>query len=378
MHHLKNSNHIACFFATSGHSGVDRIVKNLLPGMVEAGYQVDLLKIRNHGPQLTGKSHGVRVIELQAKHVYTAVPGLVSYLRHKRPNVLLTDKDRVNRSAILARLLALAKTRLAVRLGTTVSLNLASRGHLDRMVQRTSMRFLYRYADAIIMPSMGAATDFSQTTGIPRNSISVVPSPIVTPELYKQSETLIDHPWFQTGETPVILGVGELSTRKDFATLLRAFAAMSDNSAYRLVILGRGRQRERLESLARELGIADRFSLPGFVDNPYPYMKRARLLALTSRWEGLGIVLVEALALGTPVVATDCPNGPAEVLGNGRFGSLAPVGDHLALANAMAEQLNQPPTAEQFQQAVTPFSLNNSVAGYLRAMGCTANEPESR
>jgi len=239
------------------------------------------------------------------------------------------------------------------------------------------MRWLYRYAKAIVMPSAGAALDFSQTTNIPLDRIAVVPSPIVTPELRRQSEAPIDHPWFKAGQPPVILGVGELSTRKDFATLLRAFAALPDNPNYRLVILGRGRQQQQLESLARQLGISDRLSLPGFIANPYPYMKQARLLALTSRWEGLGIVLVESLALGTPVVATNCPSGPAQVLGDGRFGSLAPVGDHLAVAQAIQQQLNHPPSETQFQQAVAPYLLNSSLAGYLQAMGFAVNRMET-
>lgn len=364
---------IACFFATSGHSGVDRVVKNLLPGMAAAGYRVDLLKIQQHGPRLTGDEYGVRVIELKAKHVYTALPELIRYLRRERPAVLLTDKDKVNRTAILARGVARTETRLIVRIGTTVSVNLASRGIIDRLLQRSSMRYLYNSAEAILMPSAGAADDLAEATGIARHLISVVPSPIVTPDFSIQSEATIDHAWFQEGERPVILGVGELSSRKDFATLLRAYAAMPGNSSYRLVIIGRGRQQAALLLLAEQLGIADRLSLPGFVSNPYPYMKRAKLFALTSRWEGMPVALIEALALGTPVVATDCPSGPREVLEGGRFGSLVPVGDHRALSQAMAQLLNSPPPREALLQAANPFHLENSVSCYLAAMGLPGN-----
>ena len=360
---------IACFFATSGHSGVDRVVKNLLPGMVAAGYRVDLLKIRRHGPQLTGEEHGVRVIELKAKHVYTALPELIRYLRRERPTVLLTDKDRVNRTALLARGIARTETRLSVRIGTTVSINLASRGVIDRFLQRNSMRYLYSLAEAVLIPSAGAADDFAAATGLARELISVVPSPIVTPDFAIRSKDPIDHAWFRDGEPPVILGVGELSSRKDFATLLRAFAAMPGSSAYRLMIIGRGRQQAALQLLATQLGIADRFCLPGFVANPYPYMKQAKLIALTSRWEGMPVALIEALALGTPVVSTDCPSGPREILENGRIGPLVPVGDHRSFAQAMAQLLNAPPPREALLQAVKPYHLENSVARYLAAMG---------
>lgn len=377
MPQTPDPNHIACFFATSGHSGVDRIVKNLLPGMVAAGYSVDLLKIQEHGPQLSGEGHGVRVIELKAKHVYTALPELVSYLRRERPTVLLTDKDKVNRTAILARRMAGTQTRLSVRIGTTVSVNLKSRGIIDRFLQRISMRYLYRSAEAVLMPSDGAADDFSKSTGLSRQLITVVPSPIVTPDFKIRSEEPIDHSWFQEDEPPVILGVGELSSRKDFATLLRAFAAMPDNGSYRLVILGRGQQKSALQILAEQLNIADRFYLPGFVPNPYPYMKRARLFAMTSRWEGMPVALIEALALGIPVVATDCPSGPREVLDNGRFGPLVPIRDVQALTQAMSQLLNSPPRRETLLEAAEPYHLENSLSRYLAAMGFTKNGIEA-
>lgn len=368
---------IACFLATSGHSGVDRIAKNLLPALARAGYSVDLLKIRRHGPNLPDDIPGLRVIEFKARHVYTAFPELLSYLKNQAPEVLLTDKDRVNRTAIFACLFSGAKTRLAVRIGTTVSVNLTSRRWLERWIQTLSMRFLYRRAHAILMPSADAADDFAQTIGLSSERISVVRSPIVTPQLLALAERPPTHPWLTDKQAPVILGVGELGSRKDFATLIRAFALLRHQRECRLIILGRGRQQDRLLALAQELGVAQDVDMPGFSDNPYSSMRVADLFVLSSRWEGLAVALVEALALGTPTISTDCPGGSREVLQSGRFGPLVPIGDATTLAEAMVRVLNDPLPAETLRQAASPYNLQNSVADYLRAFGLST-PPESR
>ncbi|MCU7919252.1 MAG: glycosyltransferase [Candidatus Thiodiazotropha sp. (ex Epidulcina cf. delphinae)] len=360
---------IACFLATSGHSGVDRVAQNLLPGLAAAGYPVDLLKIRNHGPYLAEqRPANLRVIELNARHVYSALPEILSYLRHHRPAVLLSDKDRVNRTAILANALTGGKARLALRSGTTVSLNLASRGRFDRFLQRNSMRYLYRLADVVLMPSRGAADDFAHAIGLPRERISVVPSPIITPSYRERLHQPMDHPWFRPGEPPVILGVGELCRRKDFTTLIRAFAQLSNSYDCRLLILGEGRARGRLEQEVRRRKLEQRISLPGFMANPYPYMKQAGLFVLSSLWEGMPVVLIEAMAAGTPVVATDCPSGPAELLGALPGRPLAKTGDVSGLAQAMARQLDNPPPSSLLSASVADYTLENSVASYLAAM----------
>lgn len=363
---------LAIFAATSGHSGVDRIFANLIPAISEQGVQVDLLGIENHGPVLESLPDGVRYLRFPVRHVVSALPYLVSYLRKARPVVLLSDKDRVNRLAWLARSLSGVKSRLAFRIGTTVSQNLASRGWLDRTIQTKSMRFLYRHADHILVPSKGVADDLSEYARLPRSAISVVPNPVVRSDMVRLASLKTDHPWFDVDSTPNILGVGELSARKDFATLIRAHARLTKRMDCRLVILGEGRRRERLLQLARDLGTEDRVSLPGFVANPYPYMSRADVFALTSHWEGLGIVLVEALALGTPAVACDCPSGPREVLDGGRHGPLVPIGDDAALADALEALLRKRPDRANLAQAASPYTVEASARAYLSALGLDA------
>ena len=364
--------------ATSGHSGVDRVVGNLTRQLDDWGIGVDLLRVHGHGPHLDreGLRH-VRAVDLGTRHVNTALPALVRYLRRARPVALLTDKDRVNRIAILARAAAGGGTRLAVRLGTTVSINLADRGRVERWAQRASMRWLYPFADRVIVPSAGVADDLAAYTGLARDHIQVVRSPIITAGLPARAAAPVDHPWLAPGQPPVILGVGELGYRKDFETLIRAFARLAPGRPARLLILGRGRRRERLIELAATLGVGERVDLPGFVANPYAYMARASLFVLSSRWEGMPVALIEALACGTPAVSTDCPSGPRELLADGRAGALVPVGDAGAMAAAMDRWLDAPhPPRQVFDAVVADYRIEASARAYLDALGVPVPGPE--
>lgn len=360
---------IAFFLATSGHSGVDRAMKNLIPAVARRGYRVDLLHVRRHGPYLEDLPEGVNVIDLGSSHVYPSLPAVVRYLKRERPAVMLSDKDRVNRTALLARAVARVPTRVVVSSGTTISIYLAGVGPFERWLQRTSMGRLYPYADRIIVTCAGVADDMSAYTGLARDRIEVVASPVVPDTLLDGPQPLPDHPWFGAGQPPVILGVGELSGRKDFEMLLRAFALVRAQRPCRLMILGRGKQREHLLSLAAGLGIAEDVALPGFVASPYTYMAHAAVFAFPSRLEGLGFVIIEALAVGTPVVSTDCPSGPREILRDGCYGPLVPVGDHQAMAQALVRVLKQPRDREFLRSAARPYTVETATDAYLQAFG---------
>ncbi|MGD9299694.1 MAG: glycosyltransferase, partial [Thiohalocapsa sp.] len=183
------------------------------------------------------------------------------------------------------------------------------------------------------------------------------------------------HPWLDEAAqhaAPVLLGAGRLERQKDFPTLLRAFAALRGERRCRLVLLGEGAWRHRLTAEAAALGVAADLDLPGFQSNPYPFLARARVFVLSSAWEGSPNVLTEAMALGTPVVATDCPSGPREVLADGRFGRLVPVGDAAALAKAMAATLANPLPAAVLQHAVAAYRSDASAAAYAAALDAVA------
>lgn len=361
---------IALFLATSGHSGVDKIAKNLVPALSRRGYQVDILKIRGHGPHLEELPPGVRIIDLGTSHVYSAIPAIVRYLKRERPAVLLADKYRVIHTAYFAKVLSGVSTRLIFSMGATISIDLAGRTAFERWYQRQFIRHFYPHADKIIVTSKGVADDMATFTGIDRNGIEIVSCPVVAAKLLQTRPDRPDHPWFHPGEPPVILGVGELSKRKDFETLIRSFALVRAKRPCRLVILGRGKQRNLLTALAKELGVADDVDLAGFQLNVYAFMAHAALFAFTSRHEGLGFVLIEALAVGTPVVSTDCPSGPREILQDGKYGELVPVGAVDALATAIVKVLDAPPPDPDFlRQGALPYEIEQSTDAYLRVFG---------
>lgn len=329
---------ICIFVATSGHSGVDRYVKNLAPELVRQGVAVDILKVRNHGPYFEATIPGLNIIDLKAKSVYASLPEVVNYLKREKPKALLSDKDRVNRTALIAQKLSGVKVKVFVRSGTTVSIDLQHRNWLDRQLQKLSMGKLYRLADGVIIPSQEAAKDFAAFTGFPYERIQVLPLPLLPKSFTTQRP---EHIWFKEDSPPVILGVGELCERKDFATLLRAFALVREKKNCRLVILGRGKQKEKLENLAKSLNIDDDVDFLGFQNNVYDFMRYSQVFAFSSKWEGFGAVLTEALACGTPVVSTSCPSGPRELITKRNLGSLVEIGNAEELAKELLYWLEQ-------------------------------------
>jgi len=369
---------IAVLVSYSGDGGVERMMVNLAGALARTGRPVDLIRARATGSQ-TRLPEGVRVIDLPTNHTRTAAGPLAHYLRNERPAGLLAAKDRANRVAVRARNRAGTGTPLAVRVGTHLGESLRGRSRLHRALRYRLARATYSKADAVVAVSRGVAEDLARIVGLDPGAIRVVPNPVITPALHEQAEPAAEHPWLAPERAePVLLAAGRLTRQKDFATLLRAFARLQLRTPARLVILGEGPKRGDLEALARELGIADRVDLPGFLANPYPVLARADLFVLSSAWEGSPNVLTEALALGTPVVATDCPSGPRELLGDGHYGPLVPVGDDTALAQAMAGVLDHPPEAATLQEAVTAYNAEASARAYLGALGITPPKDKDR
>jgi glycosyltransferase involved in cell wall biosynthesis len=282
---------------------------------------------------------------------------------------MLVAKDRAGRLAVLARLVSGIPTQIVVRLGTNLSAALAHRSGLKRWLRGLPIRLLYAYFDQVIAVSEGVKQDTLAVSGIASDLVKVVRNPVLTPRLHELARQPAPHPWLNEPDIPVILGAGRLTVQKDFSTLIRAFAKLRKSRNCRLIILGDGRQREKLNALAEELGVSHEIDLPGFTDNPYAYMAKVALFVLSSRWEGSPNVLTEAMTLGTPVVSTHCPSGPEEILEAGRIAPLVTVGDPESLALAMAQVLDNPPDSDMLRQAVREYEVETSATHYLKILG---------
>jgi glycosyltransferase involved in cell wall biosynthesis len=329
---------LAFFLPGLYEGGVERIMLNLAKGIADRGYSVDLVLARAEGPFMNDIPDSIRLIDLKASRVLSSTPALMRYLRHERPMTLL--------SVMYANIIAVWSKRMA---GIPLRAILAEHNTLSSVVSGGKdirwhiyprlAKWFYPWADGIIAVSGGVADDLAQMIKIPSDRIQVIYNPIVTPDLFEKSRVSIEHPWFTSGEPPVLLAVGRLTAQKAFDVLIRAFAQVRKDHPVRLMILGEGEKRLELEALIREYALEQDISMPGFVPNPYPYMAHAATFVLSSRWEGLPTVLVEAMALGIPIISTDCPSGPREILKDGKYGKLVPMGDQFALANAIATSL---------------------------------------
>lgn len=359
---------ISVLISFSGAGGVERMVMNLIREFARQGISVDLLTIRASSDHLAAIPESVRVIPLKATHALTSIPEVRRYLRDEQPQAMLVAKDRAGRAALLARKLVGANTRIAIRLGTNLSTALAEKSGLQRWLRTAPMKLIYRLAEQIIAVSEGVAQDTIAITGISPGRVTVIRNPVITPTLYQQAEAPAPHAWLEDKSVPVIMGMGRLTKQKDFPALIEAFAKLRQHRRARLIILGEGKQRELLERMAKQGGFEQDLLLPGFQSNPYAWLSKADLFVLSSRWEGSPNVLTEALALGIPSVATNCPSGPVETLQRGKIGPLVPVGDIDALADAMRKTLEQPPDNEFLQAAVAEYNSQTSAQHYLQTL----------
>ncbi|WP_028490860.1 glycosyltransferase [Thioalkalivibrio sp. ALJ15] len=310
----------------------------------------------------------VEVVDLRSRGKFDSLFKLRRLLRQDPPAAVLTAKDHSAKVAVLGRMLGWVPSPVFVKVTNTPSQT------LRRRFKRRSARWLYRRADRIIAISEGVRDDLIEHFDVDPDRIEVIYNPTVTPDIPERVKAPVGHPWFAGDGPPVIVGAGRLTPQKDFATLLDAFARVRERRSVRLVILGEGPLREALLGQARRLGVAEAVDLPGYVPDPLPYFARAGVFCLSSRYEGLGNVLIEALAAGAPAVATDCPSGPAEILQHGRIGPLVPVGDAGALAGALESTLADPPGEERIREGLDRFRSDRVALRYAQVMGLVKAE----
>ncbi|MCC6454641.1 MAG: glycosyltransferase [Caldilineaceae bacterium] len=355
---------VAIFLPSLSGGGAERSMLNLAHGIAGCGYPVDLVLAQATGPYLSHVDAAVRIVDLKASRILACLPALVRYLRREEPAALISALNYANIVALWARSLAGIPSQVLVNEQNTLSRSAHNSARRRQRIVPLLVKHFYPWADHVIGNSQGVADDLSQVTGIPRERIQMLYNPVITPEVREKARAALTHPWFRPNQPPVLLAVGRLTKQKDFPTLIQAFAQVRQSRPARLLILGEGPDRPELEALVNQLDLREDVAMPGFVENPYAYMSHASLYVLSSQWEGLPTVLIEALYCGSPIIATDCPSGPREILVDGQHGVLVPMGDVNALAQAIQAGLageTPQPTAESWH----PYSLEAVVDQYL-------------
>ncbi len=394
--------HLALFIRSLGADGggAERNWLILAEEFARQGHRVDLVLGKRSGHFADTIPTGVRVVELGVTRPWSlvravvtdpvragrvapalfampppwilgAVPRLAGYLARERPDALLSALGYGNVAALWARERAGTdkEVRVVISERNTLSVRAEQASARRWRVMPEIARRWYPRADAILAVSRGVADDLAATLGMPPERIVVTGNPVVTPDLATRAEEPVDHPWLRAGEPPVVLGVGKLRPQKGFDVLIAAFARARAKRPLRLVILGQGPERARLLQQAKRLGVADDVALPGFVGNPFAWMARCGVFVLSSRFEGLPGVLIQALACGCPVVSTDCPSGPSEILGPGAVAPLVPVEDAAALADAVSGALDAPTSDREKRVArASDYRVERVAPRYLDAL----------
>ena len=385
--------------------GAERVMLSLALGFADLGYEVDLLVCEMRGELCASIPNGVNLIALQPTGLlaglwaalrshrggagkilsyivsnhkiprsFRFIRGISDYLQARRPAVILSVLAKSNVNAVLAVALAGVETRICLGVQIFMSTRYQEglkfgQGQFHKMVPL--LRHCYARADSVIAASQGVAEDTASFLGIDPGRLHVVYNPVHVAGLAEVMEEPLRHPWFTPGAAPVLLGIGRLVDQKNFPLLVEAFAKVRQHIDARLVIIGGDEsscaqmaQRQRLQALAVELGVGGDVDLPGYRPNPYPYLKAAGVFVLSSDYEGFGNVLIEALLAGCPVVSTDCPSGPSEILDDGQYGILVPVNDSDSLADAIVEALAVEPQRDKLRQRGREFSLDRAVDGY--------------
>lgn len=357
---------VSVFLPSLDGGGAERAFVDIANLLVADGYTVDLVLASAHGVYLPLVQAGVRVIDLKCSRVIASLPKLRAYLRRESPIAMISALSHANVVAAGAHLVARVRTNLVVSERNTIPAGVGTCS--KEWILRQLSRLAYRQATTVVAVSKGVAEDLQKVIGVAPEKIKVIYNPIDTADLVKKAAEPIAHPWLRDKEPPVILGIGRLTPQKDFGTLIKAFSEVRAKHHSRLIILGDGEQRAELELLACKLGVADDIWMPGFMENPFQWMRSATVFVLSSRYEGFPNVLVQALACGARVISTDCHSGPAEILSHGYPGRLFPVGNVSALSEAIIECILEPPRGVSSVSPCYSFSKEKARDMYVQVL----------
>lgn len=362
-----NAARVALLMPNFEAGGAERVMIRLAGGLAERGYRVDLIVLSERGAYRDEVDPRVTIVGLNAARAWRGMAALARYLRQNRPAALLSALFHMNFLAVMARRLAGISTRVVISEHNTQELVRRAVSRPRWWLYRLAQRLTYPLADAAVAVSAGIADDLARAVPALRGRISAIGNPVVTPELLEQSRQPLAHDWLAPDAPALVLAAGRLIQAKGFDVLLEAFAQVLARVPARLAILGEGPERAALQERIAQRGLDSRVLLAGFAKNPYAWMRRARVFVLSSRHEGLPGALIEAMACGCRVVATDCPHGPAEILEHGRWGQLVAVDDAAALAQAICAALTADQAPDVARRALD-YSLPQAVQAYAQVL----------
>lgn len=361
---------IALFLPTLYSGGAERVQINLAKYFLDCGLKVDLVVCKYFGSLKDKVPSGVRLVSLDASKVMFSLPAYLRYLRIARPPVVLSSVENANIISCLGKMFSPHRHRLVVRLDNSLSEPGLLPMQMHRWPVMAAIVSTFHVADAFVAVSRGLKAQLRQLPGLGKKPIHHIYNPIIGKEFAALAAAAPELPPSINPGDAFVLAVGRLHKQKGYGHLLSAFARVVERRPSHLVILGEGDDRDELQALADSLGITPYVHLLGYRPNALSYMREASVFALSSHAEGFGNVIVEALACGTPVVSTDCPHGPREILADGRYGTLVPVGDVDALANAIAANLDRPKPAmsNELKQHLQLFSIDAIGRQYLEEL----------
>ena len=348
--------------------GVERIRLALAEQFAQAGHRVEFILMQAHGELIAEARERFSVIGLGVLRARSLVAPLSRYITTAKPDVLLAAMWPLTVMAPLAARLSRHRCAVLVSEHNQLSVQYQSRGALHNAALRISMAAGYRMADARVAVSAGVADDLAHLSGLSRKKFQVIHNPIANRVRDSSKQTAHSLERWGAAEGKRIITVGSFKAQKNHALLIDAFHAMAGPED-RLMLLGSGPLEGALRDQARDLGLARKVIFAGFQPDPTPFYETADLFVLSSNYEGFGNVIVEALASGTPVVSTDCPSGPAEILKYGEFGTLVPVRDKKALAAAMQKSMKTPFDGDKLRNRAADFSPERAARSYLAALG---------
>jgi glycosyltransferase involved in cell wall biosynthesis len=371
---MKKKLKIIFFLPTLTGGGAERVVVNLINNIDRGMFEPSILLLHKKGEYFKQVSEDVHINYLEVGHMRYALPKLIKFLNKYSPDVVVTNMVDANITGILANMMTNKKTKIIVVEHSTWGIAKLKFSKYKQAIFTKLMKWLYPKADTVITVSQGVADDLAEQLSLKKEKIKVIYNPIVGEYIPLLSEQKVNHLWFENKQYPVLVAVGRLIDAKDYFTMLKALSIVKKITPVRLMILGQGPLEERLKEFSKGLGLTNYVDFLGFQENPYKYIAKADLLILSSRWEGLPTVLVEALACSTRVISTDCPSGPREILENGEYGVLVPVGDAEKMAEAIFSEINKLKNGDldfgnELKRRAKDFSIQIACEKYTEILG---------